>query len=419
MAVSIANNFSGPKQMFEGRSAYKEAFPKNSIQFDTGYTNRLFGKVDTLGNILQVNEGFLSFFATSYDKTNAACLNFVADAFIDARKEYNTLVGKGKVNTSSPYFGEKLPVHQCWKKQESLLSQNKDSFYFSLLDYITQNKFKIKDFETYVEYALKFAEGKKLPLTRIGFYESNLNPLYTSGLVIELFEGDAADDSLREQYISDVNYDFLSEMFAKRGLRFDVQVPWRLIANLQSDNLKQFLLPYMKTLDFKLQEIFDKFYFKSFEGAFYTSFQEFKNTLKGFYNAYINIFPKYNEFVYGKSAAQQAFKKSNQFYHCSGVKSIPIYSSEITFVADSKEEDLYFLDLYYKFRIIETEIALSDVVKKFHADNYRSLYLFDKNRQKGVEKALEYMNYNLGTLAYRSPSVDEINLTRAGNNATM
>ena len=74
MAVSNANNFSSPKEMYEGRAAYKEEYPKNSIQFDSGYTNRLFGKVDTLGNVLQVNESFLSFFATSYDKGNVSCL---------------------------------------------------------------------------------------------------------------------------------------------------------------------------------------------------------------------------------------------------------------------------------------------------------------------------------------------------------
>lgn len=419
MSISIAKNTSSPKQMYEGRSAYKDAFPKNDIQFDTGYTNRLFGKVDTYGNILQINEGFLSFFGASYDKTSAACLNFVADAFLDARKEYKELVLRQKINTSSPYFKEDLSVFKSWEKQELLFSQNSDSFYFSLLDYITANKFKIKNFETYVEYALKFAEGKKLPLTRIGFYESILNPVHTTGIVIELYNGDASDDSIREEYISDVNYDFMSELFAKRGLRFDTQVPWRLIANLQSDNLKKFLLPYLKTLDFKIQDIFDKFYFKSFQGAFFTSFQEFKSTLKNFYIGYINIYPSYNEFTYRPSSIKQVFKKSTQYYKCSGIQSVPTYSSEIMFKPDSKEEDLFFLELYYKFRIIETEIQLSEVLKKFHLDNSRSLYLYNKNRQKGIEKALEYINYNLGTLAFRSPSVDEINLTRTGNNATM
>ena len=36
-----------------------------------------------------------------------------------------------------------------------------------------------------------------------------------------------------------------------------------------------------------------------------------------------------------------------------------------------------------------------------------------------IIKALDFINYNLGTLAYRSPSVDEINLTRTGNAASM
>jgi len=206
MAVSNATNFSNAKEMFEGRAAYKEEYPKTDIQFDSGYTNRLFGKVDTLGNAIQINESFLSFFGTKDDKSNVSCINFMADAFADCRKQYNVQVSKGNVNTSSPYFNDKLSVYQGWKKQESLYYQSNDGVYKTLLDYIYNNSFKIADFDYYVEVLLKFLKEKDLPLTRIGFFESNLNPSYTSGLILDIYEGDAGDDSQREQFITDPNY---------------------------------------------------------------------------------------------------------------------------------------------------------------------------------------------------------------------
>jgi hypothetical protein len=420
MAVSNATNFSNPKDMFEGRSAYKEEFPKTNIQFDTGYSNRLFGKVDTLGNAIQINESYLSFFATSYDKDNVSCIKFMAEAFLDCRKQYNILVSKGNINTSSPFFKETLPVYKGWKKQESLFSSNSNNFYRTLLKYITDNSFKIGDFETYTEIALKFLEENTIPLTRVGFFESTLNPMHTTGLVLEIYEGDAGSDEFREQFISDPNYSLVSDLFADRGLRFDTQVPWRLIANLQSNNLKKYLLKDFDTLDFNIQDIFDKFYFKSFEGVEYNAFQEFKNTLRSFYTAYKNIFPKYDQFVYRESPVQQTFSKGAYISNdCSGIKNIFVYAQDIKLVPDSKEEDLYFLDLYYKARVIETKSNYSDSLKQFHRDNYRGLYLYNSKRQTGIIKAIQYINYNIGTLAFRSPSVDEINLTRAGNDATM
>jgi hypothetical protein len=202
----------------------------------------------------------------------------------------------------------------------------------------------------------------------------------------------------------------VSEILADRGLRFDAQVPWRIIANIQSGNLKPYIQKRLNKTNFILQDIFDAFYFKSFEGVEFTSFQEFKNIIKAFYNAYKVIFPKYNKFVY------RTTESSNS---CSGVKSVFVYAEDIKLTPDSKEDDLFFLDLYYQIRLLETKIILKDSVQEFHRGNYQGFYLNDKNRQSGVKKAVSYINYNLGTLAFRSPSVDEINLTRTGNPVTM
>lgn len=421
MAVSNATNLSNAKDMYEGRSAYKEEFPKTDIQFDSGYKNRLFGRVDTLGNVIQINESFLSFFATSIDKSNVSCIHFVADAFLDCRKQYNIQAAKGNINTASPFFQDTFPVYQGWKKQESLFGTNNNNVYTSFTNYIFNNSYKVSKFENYTQLLLKFLKETDLPLTRVGFYESPFNPPYTSGIVLDVFEGDAGDDSVREQFISNPNYPLVSELLADRGLRFDAQVPWRIIANIQSGNLKPYIQKRLNKSNFVLQDIFDAFYFKSFEGAEFTSFQEFKNTIKAFYNAYKVIFPKYNQFVYRPSPIQQTFAKGAyaNTNSCSGVKNVFIYAEDIKLVPDSKEDDLFFLDLYYQTRLLETKIILKDSVQEFHRGNYRGFYLNDKNRQNGIKKAVSYINYNLGTLAFRSPSVDEINLTRTGNTVTM
>jgi hypothetical protein len=414
MAISNAKNSSNPIEMYEGRAAYRKEFPKTVIQFDTGYENRLFGKVDTLGNAVHLNDSFLTFFATKDDKKNVSCINFMADAFVESRQEYEEAVSKGFINIESPYFKEKLIVFEGWKKYPVLFQENTNSFYKNLVIFLVESSAKILEFEQFSEGLLNYIKISRMPLTRVGYFESIYNPPHTIGLVLDLFDGDAGDDALREEFVSDPNYEFVSGLLAKRGLRFDAQVPWRVIANIQSSNLRKYISPETLTgtqskssyleKDYELQEIFDKYYFKSYLGVDFAAFDEFKETMKIFYTTYKDQFPKQNKLVINDRC---------------GIKNVFIYAKPIKFKTNSREEDLFFLDLYYQIRLVETYAFYDSTKIQFHKDNYRGLYLYNKIRQKGITEALSYINYNIGTLAYRSPSLKEINLTRQGNSDSM
>jgi len=414
MAVSNAKNSSKPEDMYLGRSAYRSEFPKTDIQFDSGHENRLFGKVDTLGNAVHLNDSFLTFFATKDDKKNVSCINFMADAFVDAREEYERAVSKNLINTESIYFKEKMIVFEGWKKYPVLFEQNTNTFYQNMVIFLNNNSAKILNFEQFAESLLNYIKISRFPLTRVGYFESIFNPPHTTGLVLDIFDGDAGDDEQREEFVSDPNYDFVSALLGKRGLRFDAQVPWRIIANIQSNNLRNFISPKIFNFGkvqesyleegYQLQDIFDKYYFKSFLGAEFAAFQEYKETIKIFYSNYITIFPKQDKLVVNDRC---------------GVKKTFVFAQPIKFKPDSKEEDLFFLDLYYQTRVFETFYSFDNTKLQFHRDNYRGLYLYNKVRQKGVTEALSYINYNIGTLAYRSPSLKEINLTRQGNSDSM
>lgn len=414
MAISTATNKSDAKNMYENRVAYEGEYPKTAIQFHSGYENRLFGKVDTLGNSIRIQEGYLSFFATKDDKTNASCIHFMADAFADCRNDYLYHVKKNNINLASEFFQDKLIVYDAWKRQESLYTDSLNSTYlrfvsdlesgalFQFSNFTDILKGSVK-FEAFVELLLVFIRINELPLTRVGFFESKYNPPHTTGLVIEIYNNDAGSDETREKFISDPNYGLVSELLAKRGLRFDAQVPWRIITNIQSSNLSEYINPYLKP-NYKIQDIFDKFYYKNFDKALNISaFQEFKDYIKRFYNAYKIAYPKQNRLSETKC----------------GIKNVFVYAEDIKFKEDSKEEDLFFLDIYYRTRLIETALDFSGSVQEFHRQNYRGLYLYEKDRNVGIQQSLEYINYNLGTLAFRSPSVKEINLTRTGNSATV
>ena len=52
--------------------------------------------------------------------------------------------------------------------------------------------------------------------------------------------------------------------------------------------------------------------------------------------------------------------------------------------------------------------------RSFHLKNVSSIYRFNRdNKEKAIQKSLDYILYNLGTVTYRSTTVNENNLTRA------
>lgn len=420
MAVSNALSTSNAKEMYEGRAAYQKAFPKKSIQFDTGYENRLFGKVDTLGNVVQLNESYLSFFGTTYDVGNVSCINFMADAFRDCRRKYDLAVTKNKINFASPYFKRNLIVYDSWKQHEILFNDNLTRIYAEFINYLFDNSIKVTTFEFFVENLLIFLKEKELYITKVGFFESIENPIHTSGLALDLYLSDAGSDAKKEDFINDPNYGFLSDLLADHGLRFDAQVPWRVIANISSDKLRPYIEKYL-TPDFVLQDIFNKFYFKIFESINFKAFHDYKTTIKSLYNEYKAIFPKQNIFVTNATPNIALFNSSAiAFNNPCAVKNKFVFAENIKLEPDSNEENLFFLDLYYKMRVYETKSGFSNSIQKFHRDNYQSIYRSNKNKkQDATKKALSYINYNIGTLAYRSPSVKEINLTRQGNSSKM
>ena len=228
---------------------------------------------------------------------------------------------------------------------------------------------------------------------------------YTTGLVLEIFSGDYGNDKEAFEFINDSNFEIFEELCKKYGFRIDRNNPWRIIANVNSERLQPFineLVTTDKNRVVKTEEVFDTFYESLNQ---FTYYKEFVSYLKIFYATFRQAFARYKQESFSNTGCKSAF------YTYKERGPVPL-----------ELEDERVLQLFYDFRIAESGLQVSNKRRAFHIKNILSIYkTLKKNRgeKKALHDALDYIQYNLGTIAFREVPLDQNNLTRINNDGTM
>ena len=179
-------------------------------------------------------------------KKQILVMNFVAEAFRDLQKRFNQAVNSGQVSGKYPVYssfsakkGFKSPVEQYRAYIRNLMNN------FS--DYVgsTGRKDEIIDFRTFFPIYHQFLieeASQNSPITKSFFIKSNRCSTLTSGLAIEIFDGDYSDDSLKmKMFYQQKDFTFLRNIAYQRGFVIDKHIPWRLVADISSVNMQPFL----------------------------------------------------------------------------------------------------------------------------------------------------------------------------------
>ena len=75
--------------------------------------------------------------------------------------------------------------------------------------------------------------------------------------------------------------------------------------------------------------------------------------------------------------------------------------------------------LFYKFRLAELGLQATKKRQAFHVKNLISIIRSIKDESVATQKSIEYIQYNLGTAAFREVPLDENNLTRSNDSVTI
>ena len=414
--IPSANNNSTTKELYNSRVLYDYLYDQTNRQFDLWYEMPLYGKVDELGRVVYPKESFLEIVSKDSDENTVLCLNYASEAFKKMRLHYETLYLDGYLDTRSDYFQKTLQPFKGWSSPALKYQDNQQALYESFFNDVLENVLvteDIKDFNSFTAILLEYIKNTKQPFTRVGFHESNNTTVNNTGLAIEIYEGEYGDDSLAFEFVNDNNFEIFQELCGRYGFRIDRNIPWRIVSNFNSKNSEPFVKEQITKEDriITTEEIFKTFY-ERLDLAKY--FEEFYNELFVFYTTFVQAYPRYKE---NRTARSNCI---NAFYTYKDRELPQLRRTDITTPVYYNQTETT-IGLYYNFRLAESGLTASQKRKSFHIKNALTIYksLRNKNNKKALSKALDYIQYNLGTTAYRDVPLNQNNLTRLDEGGMM
>ena len=268
--ISKASNNSPSDELYEGRLNYKKLFNERGFpvvsskfknHFDTWYIYPFYGKVNFSGAPVVPNipddkkrgptaeEPSINLAPLVNDDSSAEgvpkALTPVALAFINFKRLFNKRAKgyfkkSGEENVFVPVDSIYLSSIEATKGWSSVydayrahLNTVYDEFNSKYLQNLSTSP-KIKDIKDFIELLEIYVQETEKPFTYVGFIESKYNDVYTTGLAIDIYDGDSASDQEKSDFMNDLNFPLFSRMAKKHGFRIDPNCPWRIIADLGS-----------------------------------------------------------------------------------------------------------------------------------------------------------------------------------------
>lgn len=369
----FAKNNLGSKMAFNERAIYKEfamrAYDDLNLT-DFLYDNPFYGKIDREGYAVILDESFLTQYET--DATLFG-LNFVVDAFeaFKVKFIYELAERLGVANYNTRYM--RFLPKKAWTSPHQEYSDYQNGLYSIVYAAMLGDKTLRKrscNFKKFLDFYFNALTNvaRKSPVTKTAFMKSNLSSPGVSGLTLDLFsEIDLGDDQEKQDFLEDNLLDFFIRTAVEHGLSVDVNVPWRLVARLDSPHMKK----YMRQRNLTIENVFSDAYNRVYK----TEYDDFKLTARGYYNGIVTnfseeSFPDYN-------------KKGKMFINS-------IKREYVTDIDVENMPEMFWLKNYFLIRNIENGITMSIKEQKETNKKIGNFY-----RKYGLSKTLDMMEKRL------------------------
>jgi hypothetical protein len=239
----VANNRTSSKITFEAKQVYKQYFYEQVSQIDVWEDKIHYGKVDRNNIAVSLLE------ESAIRQFNTTKILFAVDFVVDAFEDFYTEI-LNRTSISDRIVS--LVPTKAWQgftqDYKAFLQRKRDFFKNNVLP---KHKNTIKNFEDFFKILMNFilTQIEEIPFTRSGFLLSKYCSIYTTGLVIDLSDGDKSEDLEKSKLILEDDFLFFLNTAAKYGFYVDKNVPWRLIANLSSSKMQKYMKIYGLTYE--------------------------------------------------------------------------------------------------------------------------------------------------------------------------
>tara|TARA_Y100001937_G_C7131938_1_gene337988 strand:+ start:1210 stop:2475 length:1266 start_codon:yes stop_codon:yes gene_type:complete len=380
------------------RSILRGQNHNNIIQMDVA-EKILYGRIDS--NFLplivtKANLTRLQSFDNEFDPPKA--LNFVADLFAEVVTQFKKCTQIGNIRQNDTYLSN-LKAYKAYVDPIEEYQQYIQTYSDSIAGMFIADNIKVTNFDEFKEAilpVLKTAASFE-PITFTGFLKSKNCSVLSTGLAIEIADSDYINDNEKfESFIQSENWEFFVNTCDSYGFMVDLNVPWRMIIDLNSTAAIEAASRYIDVATA------DQTLFYYYQNSSRVNYSFFKKTLL---DLYMNIRKNYA-----------------QIFECQvSRKLVPSVISAQAYTLEQltkKYDEQYFIDFYTRLRLFEERRELDsekinkivdDQISFFNSNgDYERLFVYLEsqiNKTFDKEGSLGYYN-NL----YRKRKIEKFNL---------
>lgn len=371
----------------------KEFFP---YYIDTWKEKKWYGLINGGGEYIFPKDGALGNY-TKDNGTKQKNIFFVLEAFADLKKYHDELIQTNRFDKSSSLF-IKLNPTSGYVDPTDLYIEYVRKISTIFIENYARNAYanKIKTIDIFLEAAIKFVElvAPNSPLTRSGFLKDRKCPIEANGLTISLDEPQFISNIEKKivTYLNDPNFNTFVENAKRFGFYVDKNIPWRIMADLESPVMKSYYTKY-NIIDTK--DIFDKLYFK----AHLYDLDIIKKILLGMWNVF--------------AADQVVDQRVDYVGKCNDVYTNTTARKQIDLGMFEKHlGNSWFLRFYLFTKIKENNVTVSQ--NKFETMHKKACILFDNFSEM---HSVDYINSQILNLLKKQDNKSD--LTNPGRQDTV
>jgi|TARA_Y100000310_G_scaffold194743_1_gene194744 hypothetical protein len=317
---------------------YVEKYP-NVTNFNFG-EKFLYGRVNRTFIPIQVAnyEDLKGFARANLADQSMSALNFVVDAFNALALQFTKCVAVGKINADDPYLSS-LIVYKAYENPMRLYSSYKNGYFAALSANFKKTRANLKSFDQFVEQLLSVLRlpAKTAPFTQTAFVKSRRCPITVSGLAVEIADLiPSNDDKKINAFVNSKTWEFYLNACKSYGFMVDASMPWRLVADIGSSAMLEYAAKYgLGRTDIVL--------WSAYEYSHLSYFNNFRSDLLYLYNL----------------SKEKTILETQE---CNGKTITNIITPPTYSLTDleANYSETYFLDLYFKIRIMEDESKFAD-----------------------------------------------------------
>ena len=333
-----------------------------------------YGRIDADNNPVYPKSSMLKLVGPNTGQTYVH--NFVADAFNALISRADLSITTRQVTEGQSVFFPLVPEKgfvSATIEHSEMIARMSDHFVSVFLGSETIRS-KISNFKTFLPFFERYVleNAPAVPITRSSFILSRQCSVLSSGLAVEVYSGDYSDDEVKKALFYDnKNFALYRDLAYYHGFVLDKHIPWRLVADINSPNIRRFIEPYYPKGDAK---------FSVMSTGFNTAFREDPDLLLevavSFYNNLAIKFP------------------FTQISNCSIIETITrIATTAPDVIAETTSQ--YWFSLYSKVRNLEIGIGYDENQLSYIMENASDLI----NKVDNIT-ALRYINNKFNSVEH-------------------